>query len=171
MKKITIFILFFALFCTALSAQSAEKVTEMLEAETVSLADVAYFASTYLGISEDEVENEVALADLAAYVDLSKIGERADSLAYDDFAYFCTTTWNIKGGIMLRATKAPRYALRELQAMGYIPMSINPKAKVDGPEALTIITNCIDYSVMKETIDLDSISGAAAIDFQSSFSR
>ncbi len=146
MKKTLILGLFFVFFSVILSAQSAEKVTQMIESQEVSLSEVAYFAATYFEFSEDEASNDDALVNLERHVQFSKINDSEVSLSYDEFAYFCTQVWDIKGGVMLRLTKSPRYAFRELQSMSFIGQSIDPHEKVAGIEALTIITQCIGYS-------------------------
>ncbi len=172
MKKICFFILILTLFCgVAVFAQSADKVTEMIESQTVTLTDVAYFASTYLSITGDEIEEDIALAAIEKHFPLSKIPRDDKNLNYAEFAYFCTQVWDIKGGIMLRITESPRYALRELQSMGFISSSKLPKNEISGTDALTIMSQCIDYSIEKGTIDLEAFSSSSVIDFQSSFSR
>ncbi len=149
MKKVQFFVLFFMFFCGIVSAQSADKVTEMIDAKTVSLNDVAYFAASYFGTIDENMSGSEALVILEKKVQYPKISN-VEKLQYDEFAYFCTQTWNIKGGIMLMATKSPRYALRELQAMGFISKSISPKDAINGIQALTIMTNCIDFAESEE---------------------
>ena len=155
MKKIKFFVLFFVVFCNIISAQSADKVTEMIEVQTVNLEEVAYFASSYYNIIDETEDNIVALTELKKYFQYDKITTPETALSYEDFAYFCTQTWNIKGGLMLMATKSPRYAFKELQFMGYIPQSIDPSTKIDGIQALTIMTNCIEFAEINQTIDFD----------------
>ncbi len=171
MKKISFFAVFFIFFCGILPAQSAENVTEMIEAETISLADVAYFASTYLGISSDEDKKEAALLALEEFVQFPRIKDQQASLKYDEFAYFCTQVWNIKGGVMLRLTNSPRYAFRELQTMGFISSNASPAGTINGLQALTIITQVIEYSIENETLSLDAFTSPNEIDFGSSISR
>ena len=149
MKKVKIFTLFFMFFCGIVSAQSADKVTKMIEAETVTLGDVAYFAASYFDLIDDNAENSEALIALEERVQYLKISN-TEKLTYDDLAYFCTQTWNIKGGIMLMLTNSPRYAFRELQAKGYISNSIYPNDAINGVEALTIMTSCINYTEEKD---------------------
>ncbi len=171
MKKTIIFITFFTFFCAGIFAQSAEKVTEMLETDTITLEDIAYFASIYLDLIGDETQDNIALSTLENHVDLSKITNREEGLTYTDFAYFCTQVWNIKGGIMLQITNAPRYAYRELRAKGFIKPEVFPNDHIAGFEALKIMTDCIDYSLAHNTIDLESFAAASTIDFESVISR
>ncbi len=159
MKKIRFFTMFFTFFCFSMTAQTAESVTEMIEAETVSLTDVAYFAATYFDILEDENQKEQALAVLEEHMQFPKIEDKEKSLSYSEFAYFCTHTWNIKNGLMYKITQSPRYALKELQTLGYISSTITPSANVTGFEALTIISQCIEYSIENKTVNLRSFLG------------
>ncbi len=159
MKKISFFTMFFTFFCFAMFAQTAESVTEMIEAETVNLSDVAYFAAIYFDILEDENQNDQALAALEEHMQFPKIKDKEESLSYSDLAYFCTHAWNIKNGLMHKITQSPRYALKDLQALGYISNTINPSANVTGREALILITQCIEYSIKNETVNLRSFLG------------
>ena len=152
MKKVKIFTLFLMFFCVVVSAQSSDKVTEMIEAKTVSLDDVAYFAASYFGVIDEKDSGAEALLELEKNTQYVKISN-SEILSYDDFAYFCTQTWNIKGGLMLMATKSPRYAFKELQSMGYVSQSIFPNDMVDGIQALTIMTNCIEFSEENEILE------------------
>ncbi len=172
MKKTHFFISFFALFfCTMLIAQSADKVTNLIEAKEVTLEEVAYFASTYLELTNEDVEDEYALEALKEKVQLDRISQNTTALTYADFAYFCTQVWDIDGGIMLSLTKAPRYAFRELQYKGYISSTKLPQENITGLEALTIITQCIDYSIENETKEAEATNETPSTDFQSTFSR
>ncbi len=155
MKKVILLILILSLPTTFISAQASSRVSQTLTAQTVSLNDVSYYASVYLGINTEAAAGSTARAALEEYFDFSKIESNTDPLTYADFAYFCTEAWNIKGGLMLRVTKAPRYAFLELQSLGYIPQNVQPTDLISGRDALTIITNCIDYSIEKNTINLD----------------
>ncbi len=155
MKKITLLIIVLLLSNVFVFAQSSARVSQTLTANTVSLNDVSYYASVYLGINSEAAQGATARAALEEYFDFSKIESNTAPLSYKDFAYFCTEIWNIKGGLMLRLTKSPRYAFLELQNMGFIPLSTQPDDLISGREALTIITSCIDFSVEKNTVNLD----------------
>ena len=155
MKKVQIFVLFLLFCCGIISAQSADKVTEMIDAKTVSLGDVGYFAAAYFNIIDEDASPSEALKVLESKTQYNKISN-LENLSFDDFAYFCTQTWNIKGGLMLMATKSPRYAFKELQSLGYISKSIYPNATIDGIQALTIMSSCIEFSEENETINFES---------------
>lgn len=145
MKKIIIFTVFL-LITALLSAQSADKVTEILSAKTVSLPQVAYFATVYLGLGADEISNDNALVVLEDYIGFPSIKTSQEELSYEDFAYFCTRAWDIKGGVMYRITKAPRYALREFHALGFLLTNTDPTRAITGRDALTLMTKCAEYA-------------------------
>ncbi len=153
MKKVALVVLSIT-FCVGGFSQSAQKVSQIVEAQEVSLFDVAYFAATYLNVVETTTSGEYSLNALERYAELSKIKDPASALTYKDFSYFCTQLWNIQGGLFLSLTNAPRYAFRELQAMNIIYSHIQPNDTITGAQALTIMTKVIEYSEENNTIDL-----------------
>ncbi len=154
MKKIAITIFLCVAFSLAAFSQSAEKVSQMVEAQTVSLLDVSYFAATYLDVVEITTSGEHSLGALKRQARLSKIEDTTSALAYDDFAYFCAQVWHIKGGLFYTLSNSPRYAFKELQSMNIIYPHIQPNDTITGAQALTIMTKVIEYSEQDNTIDL-----------------
>ncbi len=154
MKKIGIIIVVCMFFCGVGFSQSAEKVSQIMEAQEVSLLDVSYFAATYLDIVEITTLEEFSLNALKRYAELSKIKDSTSALSYKEFSYFCTQVWNIPGGLFFTITRSPRYAFRELQSMSIIHPNVQPNDKINGTQALTIMTKIIEYSEQHNTIDL-----------------
>ena len=153
MKKILVFCMIVC-GCTGLFSQSAEKIAQMLEAPTVNFADISYVAATYLNLVENSTSGEDSINALDRYTEFPKISQNNDALTYEDFAYFCMRTWNIKGGLFYTLTKSPRYAFTELQAKNIIHPSIQPDDFVPGYAVLTYITDVIAYSEEHATLDL-----------------
>lgn len=156
MKKNAFLVLFLMVFYNFISAQSADSVTELLNSRDVNLLQVSYFATVYLGLSTDEISYNDAVTVLDEYIKFPKIKNSQnprDALTYEELSYFCTRVWNIKGGMMYRITKSPRYALRELKSLGYVSSNIDPNILVPGRDALTIMTKCAEYAETKNTLE------------------
>ncbi|WP_428770678.1 hypothetical protein V1L52_02250 [Treponema sp. HNW] len=142
MKKSIFFILFSVFLCVLLTAQSADSVTRMLDAKTVTFDEVAYFAVTYLNSGKEEPDFENAAAELKASLTFPKLKNSGSALNFKDFAYVCTRVWNLKGGLNYRLFQSPRYALRELKALRFVPPFTDPDAYVSGRDMLYIMSRC-----------------------------
>ncbi len=154
MKKTAITIVLCMALYVGVFSQSAQKVSEMVNAQTVSLLDVSYFAATYLNVVESTTSEEYSLNALERYARLSKIKDEQSALTYKDFAYFCMQVWDIKGGLFFALSESPRYAFRELQTMNIIHPLTQPNEIITGVEALSVMTRIIEHSEYDSTIDL-----------------
>ncbi len=144
MKKRFLVMTALILLCAAVvSAQSADALTKMIEADESTVGETAYFLAVYLGSVPESASEADAIRALQD-AEICKAGVNADdSLTYKDFAGLIMRTWNVKGGLMYSITKADRYALRELQAMGLISAGADPQAIVSGYDALATINDCM----------------------------
>jgi len=78
---------------------------------------LAKAASQGLTVSENMSDAEAGKM-LAAFSSFPKLSVSEQPLTVKEFAYFCVKVWKIKGGIGYTVFKAPRYALKELKALG-----------------------------------------------------
>ncbi len=146
MKK-NVFLSFFLLvFCALAFAQQADRVTAMLNAPSVTFNQAAYFASSYLGLGSEGMSDDEAGKMLASFSSFPKLSVSEQPLTVKEFAYFCVKVWKIKGGIGYTVFKAPRYALKELKALGFVPVFADPDTYVTGRDALYIMGKCADYA-------------------------
>jgi len=142
MKKNVFFILFLSILCIILSAQSADNVTKMLDSKTVTFNEVSYFAAAYLDLSQNTVDFDNAASVLQSAVTFPKLKNTEGALCFKDFAYVCMRVWDIPGSLNYRLFKSPRYALRELKAMRFVPPFTDPDAYINGRDMLYIMGKC-----------------------------
>lgn len=145
MKKVTIISLIFTLFiAVAANAQSADKVTEMIETKETTWGQACYFAASYSGfISEDDTEvNAISALQKQGY--FKSIPDESAPISLKDFSGICVKTFDIKGSILYSVFKTPRYAFRLLKAYGIISSASDPSKTSTGHEALNIFTSCMD---------------------------
>lgn len=142
MKKNIFFILFLVFFGILLTAQSADNITKVLDAKTVTFNEVSYFAVAYLGLDKTAASFEDAPEILKASVSLPKFKNFDDALRFKEFAYICTRVWNIHNGLNYYIFKSPRYALRELKGLRFVPPFTDPDAYVNGRDMLYIMGKC-----------------------------
>ena len=146
MKKIILLLLISAsVFCVY--AQSAQKLTEVLSKEEVTYGDASWFIAAQTGLIDDSKSEKEAFDALSENGWFNKIDAEADSkIVLKNFAYLCTLAFDIKGGVMYRITKSPRYAVRELKSMKIIPNDANSNAPITGRQMINILTSC-DYEI------------------------
>lgn len=140
-KKILVFSVLLLLFAAVVSAQSADALTKMIEADQTTVGDVSYFLAVYLGAVPETSPVSAATSALQDEGIVAN-GVGADEiLTYKTFAGMIMRTWDVKGGFMYSITGADRYALRELQAKGLIAASADPMDVVSGYQALAILND------------------------------
>lgn len=126
------------------SAQSANRVTEILGEKQVTYGEIAYLADSELNLVKESASYDEAL-NIAIEKGLIKGSPAStDPIDYAAFAYACSKTWNINESLFYKITKSPRYAFKQLQALGIIPTTADPAQTITGRNALNIITLCIE---------------------------
>lgn len=144
MKKQFILVLLSVLsvFCFG---QSADKITEIIKSKTVTYGQAGYLCVTAAGLENDDVSEIKAKRVLLERGIISSDRVMSDdAITVKEFAWVCANTWNVKGSLMSKIFKAPRYAFRQMKADSVIPAEYDPDRKISGREALNIVTDCID---------------------------
>lgn len=149
LKKIFVISIFFILGCLCFG-QSADMVSKMIESESVTYEDVAYFCATNLGLANDNTSPEDALVALCDAKIYSMPKNPKVNITYEAVANMCMKTWGIKGGLFYTITKSNRYAFKELQYLGFISSSENPKKNISGRDVLNLITRCMEKTEVKD---------------------
>ena len=144
MKKGILLISFLLFLAGVAGAQSADRVTEILNERQVTYGQVAYLADSELNLIQANASYDDAVkAALEAGI-LKGQHASTDPIDYADLAYVCSKTWNISRSLFFKLTKSPHYAFKQLQSLGVIPANADPSQKVSGRNALYIITQCIE---------------------------
>ncbi len=132
------------------TAQSADKMTEILEAKTVTYAQASYFPAVWL----DSANEPLSLEQTAQYLAdrqflpsiLGNAGARQTPITLEHLASLCMNAWKLKGGMMYSLTRLPHYAFRELQANGILKSDDDPSLHVDGLRAMNIMYACMELA-------------------------
>ena len=143
MKKIvSILICLFVASC--IYAQSADVITELLEAKQATFGQVCYLAAVQQSLVDENASYDNAVQ---ALFENGVIPNSEDALApipLVDIAYIYSRLWPVEGGLMYRLTKgSPRYAFRQLQSDGIISRRAEPSDFVSGAKALSLYTACV----------------------------
>lgn len=144
MKKCFIFLIVMGLFLFKGFSQSAERISVLIEEQSITNAQASYLAASYLGLIQDEDSDSDAFNKLldSGYF---KSGEVENSLiTYSTLAYIYTKALDIKGGLFYSLFPSKRYAFNELKAQGIIPANCDPSDKVTGRDSITVFSLCTE---------------------------
>lgn len=143
--------LFLVLFLTIAAgsfsfAQSADKVTQILETDEITYGQLGYLSACQLSLVDDStsfVEAFTALQN-AGYV--GKNVSAGDKVTYKGLSGICSKTFGIRESLMYRLTSADRYAFKQLQSLGALPSTADPGRTVSGYDAMGVISECIELA-------------------------
>lgn len=136
-------LLFVGFFCFG---QSSDYVSKMIESPCVTYEDAAYFCAINLGLIQEADSPKDALVALDREKVFPMPKNPSANITYDAFSNMCLRTWKIKGGLLYTITKSNRYAFKEMQYLGFIPVSEEPKTEVSGIQMLNMFTRCIEMT-------------------------
>ncbi len=140
MKKFTIIISILFLGLT-LSAQSADIVTEILDAPEMTMGQVCYLSAVSQGFTSEDASFDEAILALAGQGQISEITNPSEPATAAQIAAVYTKMFGVKGGLFYRLTGgSPRYAFKHLKAQGIIAPNVDPSKKLSGREAMSIFT-------------------------------
>ncbi len=127
--------------------QSADRITEILNSETVTYGQISYLAASYLGLISEDASNEDAVDALISnnIVKAKHMEDAENAIPLDNLCYICCASWYIVDSINYNIFKNPYYAWKELKALKYIPTKYNKEKTLNGYEALNVITRCIEH--------------------------
>ena len=153
-KKLSV--LFTFLLGISLYAQSADVITEILEAKQATFGQVCYLAAVQQNFIDEKASYDDAVQTLYEKGVIPASEDPLAPIPLVDIAYIYSRLWPIEGGLMYRLTKgSPRYAFKQFQSDGIISRKQEPADYVSGAKALSIYTSCVNkYS----GFDIKSVS-------------
>lgn len=141
MKKV--FMLISALLLSAAAfSQSAEKITDIIDTDTVTYGQISYIVSTYCGYITDDKSYEDALKVMVEKKQFPSSVKASDPIAIKNISYVYALATNLKGGLWYSAKPSARYAMKEYKSLGIIPETTDPSKKISGRNALDLFSNC-----------------------------
>ena len=143
MKKMCILPAVFVL-CVTAYAQRADFVTRLIAADKATYGEVCYLSAVYQGFVGENASYEDALH---ALVQKGQANSRADvngAVTLQELSWLMAKLWDIKGGLMYRATKqSARYTFRQFKVDGILPATADPSEKASGSDVLNMYTACL----------------------------
>lgn len=143
MKKMSILLL--AIFMSfSVFAQSADVITEILEADQATYGQVCYLSAVQQQFVADNASYDDAIYALRSEGQIKEIINSDVLIKARDAAAIFASMWDIEGGLMFRISKgSPRYAFKQLQSDGVIPSSKDPAENLSGADVLKMYTACV----------------------------
>ena len=128
-------------------AQSADRIAEILNSETVTFGQASYLAATYLGLVSDSASNDDAIEALInnKIVKAKYMKDSETPIPLANFCNICCGAWYVVDSVGYCTFKSPYQAWKELRAFKYIPTNYTGEKLISGYEALNIVTRCIEH--------------------------
>jgi len=143
MKKFLLAALFLVA-AISVHAQSAEKISQIVDAKEINYGQAAYLALVYAGdIEETTAESDALTAAVQKnWIKSGAVDNVAIKLGELSALYVKAT--GMKGGLFCRLTKnSARYSFKELKALKILDKAADPSMKVSGQNALSLFNSCI----------------------------
>ena len=127
----------------AVSAQSAQKISQIVESPELSYGQAAYIALSYSDAETmDESADETEAFEAAVQKKWIKNGAVVQAaIRLDELSALYVSAVGIKGCGLIK--NSPRYSFRELKALGLIDQYADPAMKIDGQNALNLFNACV----------------------------
>ena len=143
MKKLVILVVSF-LISLSVYAQSADVITELLDADQATFGQVCYLAAVQKELINENDSYETAVNVLYENGIIPNQEDFEAPIPLVDIAYIYSRLWDIDGGLMFKLTKgSPRYAFKQFQYDGILTAKQEPTDFVTGAKALSIYTSCV----------------------------
>ena len=138
-------------------AQTAAELEGLLKVKEITWAEAAYF--TLSSSAEAVPANGQAAARQAAFQfvrergRLPKNAEAEGKARLDGLSLLLMRSFDVPGGLMYGLLHNPRYAYREMKALGFIRGRVYPTDTVSGAEFLHILGNLLSYTGGAEAME------------------
>jgi len=143
MKKFIFTFIFLSFLVIEGFSQSAEKVSEILFSEKVTLGQISYLAGTCGLDFQEETDYTTAFEQIKQLNLLPKDSAVNDFAKMDQVAYLFMKSTKMSGGLFYKLLGTKRYAFKEIKAKGIIPQNIDPGAEINGHDAFAILNGCL----------------------------
>lgn len=142
MKKV-LGALFFFLLAFGVYAQSADKISEIIESEEITYGQSAWLAYSYAEEGGESADYGTALQSAVekGWVSSGAVSDKPINL--QELCGLFVKAAGMKGGLLFRLTKANRYAFKELKAVSVLDSAADPSMTVTGQNAVSILNACV----------------------------
>lgn len=144
-KKILVGALFLVGVITLGSAQSNERLDELLSQASARLDSTLYLLLSANGVLSEGADPAAALAKATEQGLVASTAGAADPVTVETLAYLVMKTQAIPGGVEWMFLPSPRAAYRELAYQKLINVSAGPGRVVAGDEVVRTLTAALNF--------------------------
>lgn len=137
MKKLCLVLIFLNLGAIVF-AQSAEKVDEILQSNTLTKGQACYLVGTAIGEVQDKDSYEAAFNKFKG-LKMFKDKKHDEPIRFDEFSNLALQYSSIKHGLWYGIAKNPHYAFRQLKIMKIIPQKTVPSSNITPFTAINLL--------------------------------
>jgi len=123
-----------------LSAQSNERIDELLNQKTAQAGHVSYLLLTASGAVSEDATPQQALDMAVEAGRLPRGMAPTDPVTFGQYSHIMMGTFGIPGGVMYRIISGPRYAAREVVYQGWSRKRRAPGDAISGDAAVRILS-------------------------------
>lgn len=142
MKKTLSLCSVFLFFALAVHAQSAEKLSELIQTQNATYGQVAYLAATYQNKVADTADYQQAFDALQKEGAIAADKKAGDVISLAETAKLFANATGLKGGLFYTLTHNARYACKELKAKGFLPQNADPSTPLSGRDVVAVLNGC-----------------------------
>lgn len=145
-----LFLIILVLFiCSFIYGEQADFFTQLSEKEYATFSDcvVSYCYFRNIQVTDNFDKNVMALQE--QITKMPKNLSEDKSLTVGDFSMLTAQHLNIKSGLFYLASKAGRYASRELFQLNIIPLNTSEFEKISGLELIQLLQKVVEYEEKK----------------------
>lgn len=150
---------------SALFAQSADVVTEIINAKKVTYGQICYLSAVHQNLVGENATYEESVSAIYNANQIEKEYDAAKPIRLEQIAYIYMKMWpKEKGGIMYRLSGgSKRYSYKLLKDYGILLSNSDPWQYVSGREALNILTACMmEFDPVNEGMGLEIEDSSAS---------
>ena len=122
------------------SAQSADRIDELLAQESAQTGSAAYLILAAADLIDESAPSSRAIEYAIGEGMLPPDTEADDALTFGRFSYLLTRSFDIPGGVMYRLVPGPRYAAREVVFQGWSRKRRDTGELLDGETVVRILS-------------------------------
>jgi hypothetical protein len=145
MKKWPLLVLFLLFLSFTGFAQSNTFLDEVLEREEVLFGGALKLVFSGAGLLPEDVTEERAIAYLESQDWGIAVKGTAQTITLGEYSLVVMKALDLPGGIMYSIASVPRYAVRELDYLGFIDGSTAPGRTLSGEEAVRVLGRALEW--------------------------
>lgn len=138
-RNVIVYVLLF-IGATAVTAQSNERIDELLSQDQAQIGHAAYLVFSAAELLDEETDPDGAMRYGIENGLIPTGSNQDDPVTFGRFSYLMTASFGIPGGVMYRLFPGPRYAAREVVYQGWSRKRRASSEVIDGDTVVRVLS-------------------------------